>query len=175
MPTVIIPDKICSHCGGTKWVTRFRSGRTDYECKKSILEKQAKYRKNHPEQILLSAKKYRESNREKIKVYTKTYYDKNVNLISEKSKIRNQRPDVKIANLIRIQKYRKQERVQADMSQSQKKASSLLPDYIVKNRIAHAVGIPTSQLDITPKQIEQYRQHLKIHRLCQQVNKQTTI
>lgn len=41
MPTVIIPDKICSHCGGTKW---YINPKTRQElCYQRILESNKRY------------------------------------------------------------------------------------------------------------------------------------
>jgi hypothetical protein len=41
MPTVIIPDKICSHCGETKWYVNQKTGQ--HICYKRILESNKRY------------------------------------------------------------------------------------------------------------------------------------
>ena len=41
MPTVIIPDKICSHCGDTKWYINPKTGQKT--CYKYILESNKRY------------------------------------------------------------------------------------------------------------------------------------
>ena len=50
MATVIIPDKICSHCNGTKWRQRFRTNKkgeiiTTYYCYERYKEALARYHK----------------------------------------------------------------------------------------------------------------------------------
>lgn len=34
MPTINIPDKICPHCGGTRWYKFLQNGYSKYYCKK---------------------------------------------------------------------------------------------------------------------------------------------
>lgn len=56
MPTIDIPDKICSHCGGTKWKTEYRKSAKDpeiktlvYRCSKKGDERNYKWKHNNPE------------------------------------------------------------------------------------------------------------------------------
>ena len=57
MPTIDIPDKICSHCGGTKWKTEYRKKPTKadpdkkvirYRCAKKGDERNYRWKLNHP-------------------------------------------------------------------------------------------------------------------------------
>lgn len=53
MPTVDIPDKICSHCGGTKWKIEMEKRtyhiRTRYRCAKRAQERSCKSLMKNPE------------------------------------------------------------------------------------------------------------------------------
>lgn len=58
MPTVIIPDKICPHCGGNKWRIEYRKKPTKanpdnrairYRCSVQSDERSKKWSINHPE------------------------------------------------------------------------------------------------------------------------------
>jgi hypothetical protein len=55
MPTVIIPDKICSHCGGNKWnieiEKRKYSTRTRYRCSVKGSERYKRWAANHPNKV----------------------------------------------------------------------------------------------------------------------------
>lgn len=72
MPTVIIPDKICPHCGGIEWIEildgRNKIVKIQYRCVVKNRESVKKYRKGHKEVI---NKKARE------KGYHKNRYLKN--------------------------------------------------------------------------------------------------
>jgi hypothetical protein len=60
MPTVIIPDKICSHCGGTKWIiekeNRKYGLRTRYRCAIRASERYKRWTVNHPDKVLYYSK-----------------------------------------------------------------------------------------------------------------------
>jgi hypothetical protein len=67
MPTVDIPNRICSHCGGTRWVVYNRrrklvsgeiSIQIGYKCAKQNLEISDRYRKNHIEKHRKRAREY---------------------------------------------------------------------------------------------------------------------
>jgi hypothetical protein len=56
MPTVDIPDKICPHCGGTKWKIEYEKRpywiRTRYRCAKKSQERLDKWQLKNPEKLL---------------------------------------------------------------------------------------------------------------------------
>jgi len=93
MATIDIPDKICSHCGGIRWVT-FNKTKTlssgekktylSYRCAKKNIESGDKWRKNHLEKYKKTAREYvksrrkidfefAEKEREKIRIYGKVH------------------------------------------------------------------------------------------------------
>ena len=53
MPTIDIPDKICSHCGGTGWKIEYEKRpywiRTRYRCVKQAQERRDRWKLNNPE------------------------------------------------------------------------------------------------------------------------------
>ena len=61
MPTVIIPDKVCSHCKGIKYNIQYQGKYILHRC--IILQKEYKL-------------KYKIKNKEKISQYSKSYYTK---------------------------------------------------------------------------------------------------
>jgi ribosomal protein S27AE len=80
MPTIDIPNKICSHCGGTKWY--FRSSNPNFfECFDKRKEKaKIMYEKNKNNPEFVEKRKnwmynWRQSNKEHVKKY-KNSYDK---------------------------------------------------------------------------------------------------
>lgn len=67
MPTIIIPDKICPHCGGNKWYMYYRKDRnlTDYTCHIKIINNQSNYSKNNRDKRKIIDNKYRLRNLER--------------------------------------------------------------------------------------------------------------
>lgn len=53
MPTIDIPDKICSHCGGTKWKIEYEKRpywiRKRYRCAKQAQERRDRWKLNNSE------------------------------------------------------------------------------------------------------------------------------
>ena len=85
MATLIIPDKICSHCGGNNWIVwdikRKDFISTNYRCVLKDKEAQKKWRENNYEKYRYSIKVSREKNihkyLEKEKILKRNYYLKN--------------------------------------------------------------------------------------------------
>lgn len=98
MPSIILPDRICSHCGGNKWYICYSisKNRTLYRCaarlkinnnryldggKKNIrLAKQRQYTKNHPFSAIdrIRHKRYRDRRRDNLSdVYIKALLSSN--------------------------------------------------------------------------------------------------
>jgi hypothetical protein len=67
MPTVIIPDRICSHCGGTKWnieKEKYKYGiKIRYRCSVRANERNKRWQLNHPDKVLYFSKKRAEIQR----------------------------------------------------------------------------------------------------------------
>lgn len=51
MPTIDIPDKICPHCGGTKWYINSKTGQK--ACYKLIIDSNKRYHKSEQGKIAL--------------------------------------------------------------------------------------------------------------------------
>lgn len=82
MPTVDIPDKICPHCGGTKWYKRKHKKSKNgirYTCSIKVNEQSKKYNKKitkDPEKlkkIKARQKTWEQNNKEKRKLYVDKY------------------------------------------------------------------------------------------------------
>jgi len=73
MPTIDIPDKICPHCGGTKWKIEYEQRpsyiRKRYRCSKKADERSKRWRLNNPE-------KYKEICKNKVVCFTSDSYRK---------------------------------------------------------------------------------------------------
>lgn len=70
MPTIDIPDKICSHCGGTKWYIFTQDSRTKKVCYVLKREGWIKFHKSNPDKH----RTYRKSGyKQKSNKLTNTY------------------------------------------------------------------------------------------------------
>jgi hypothetical protein len=90
MPTVIIPDKICPHCGGDKWFQSSNKSRSKYKDKDKIFiryicfilrtEGINRWKKNNPEKVKAIKKAHKDKDPERTKKlessYKRTYYQK---------------------------------------------------------------------------------------------------
>jgi len=65
MPTIDIPDKICPHCGGTRWYQKMRNGYIINYCNNKRIEATKRYEKNHPEKKTERRHKYYLKHKEK--------------------------------------------------------------------------------------------------------------
>jgi hypothetical protein len=62
MPTLIIPEKICSHCGGNKWY--FAPKNKTYECFIKVSERKMKWQNDNHDRYIRLAKERRHKLRE---------------------------------------------------------------------------------------------------------------
>ena len=136
MPTIDIPDKICSHCGGTLWY--FRQSKSNiYTCYIKRTESSKKlYEKNKNVIEVIEKKKiwmknWRASNKEHVKEYKKIY-DKKTGLESKRRRSRN--------------------------------ASIKLTDYYIRNIINSNLSLSLSKDDIPKDLIDLQRKTLLIKR-----------
>jgi hypothetical protein len=96
MPTVTIPDKICPHCGGNKWMMYTHKHVTkDGQLKEYTLydcyTRRKEYKKTNRNKYIQKAskaskelsKKYYQKNIEKIKIYRKEYRENNKEKVKE--------------------------------------------------------------------------------------------
>lgn len=100
MPTIIIPDKICSHCGGTKWRTIIvkkatkdnpNSQYTRYRCVLKENERVVQWKLNNPSKLKMQRKKYNE--RAKAKGYWST------SEMKQRFRIRDQKRRDELSNI----------------------------------------------------------------------------
>jgi len=73
MPTIIIPDKICSHCGGNKWCFNEKGNR--YQCHIKVLENHKRHYNNNKEKEIQRNLEYKKKNKEKHTAYSKQYFE----------------------------------------------------------------------------------------------------
>lgn len=57
MPTIDIPDKICPHCGGTKWFKFIQGKYTKYDCSIKKEQRLINFKKLNPNKYKLYKKK----------------------------------------------------------------------------------------------------------------------
>jgi hypothetical protein len=151
MPTIDIPDKICSHCGGTLWYYREKQNNY-YSCNKKQKDDRKAYLAT-PEgkaKHLAHVKNYHKRNKEKLAKYQKDFYEKN----KEKYKIYSH-------------KYRQTEKGKAALKRAKNKQSENLTDYYIINSMyvqAYHEGFKIDRKAITPTQIERYRTFIKLQR-----------
>ena len=72
MPTVIIPDKICSHCSGTKWYVNQKTGQ--HICYKRLLESNKRYHTSKAGKAALKRAKQKQSENLTDYYIVNTYY-----------------------------------------------------------------------------------------------------
>ena len=151
MPTIDIPDRICPHCGGTKWKTEYRKKPTKanpekrtirYRCAEKSAEREKRWRLNNLDKI----QEYcRIRSREKDKERTASGYWK-------------------------TPKMRESYRIRA------KRKSETLPDHFVRNMIVQVnnkakSNIKLNSSDIPQKLIDIKRKQLLLTRQLKQLQK----
>jgi hypothetical protein len=82
MPRIIIPDKICSHCGGSRWdvkdyINRAGNLKTSYYCSAKRIENEAKRRLLNHEKIKNYQTNWAKTNYEKCLLASRKSYQKN--------------------------------------------------------------------------------------------------
>ncbi len=151
MPTLIIPDKICSHCGGTEWY--YYKKKNTYCCRNKQKEEQKAYASTPEGKAKLKAgrDKYRLNNKNNEKQHYKDYYAKN-----------------KETYKINSHKYRKTEKGKNALKRAKNKQSENLTDYYIVNtyyiNLYVSEGIKINRKDVTQEQIEIQRKKLLLTR-----------
>jgi len=167
MPTVDIPDKICPHCGGTKWILTHQTYKdkvyTIYMCRIKVDERSKKWNAENKEKRSKKQKKardkvkhtqkYIEENRKRASEYYKKYPEK-VYAHTKNSRLKNPEK-YNFASKLRKKEYVK-----------------TLADYYIKQLIIKytklsSKDIPQELIDLKRKQLQQY----KIIRSQSKINK----
>ena len=167
MPTIDIPDKICLHCGGIRWVTYQRtktlaSGErkayTFYTCSKKGYENGKKWRKTHIEHYRRTAKDY-------VKIKRK---------IDEAFRIkdRERKKDYYQENKERIDNYKKGwiarniEKERAYGRKAAKKGSTNLSSNYLRSLL---IQLGVEKEDITDDILNKYKTYLLTFRQLKQI------
>jgi hypothetical protein len=163
MPTIDIPNKICPHCGGTKWF-EYKAKYKDkiyikYSCLLKVKENHKQFKKNNPDKVKDYRKKSHLKNREyyliKSKNYNIIWYQKNKENVIKQSKKWKQ------SNLEKHKQIRKK---------MDKKASDNLSDRYVKSILCDDTLLKHS--DISQELIELKREQLLLKRQIKQNEKE---
>lgn len=111
MPTVDIPDKICSHCGDTKWY--YLAKRKTYTCIKLLNERNNKWRKSNIDHFREKRRKYFHTKVDKAECYRKARErilknpDK-VRKYEPTEKAKEKRKQYRILNAEKVRKWKKE-------------------------------------------------------------------
>jgi hypothetical protein len=164
MPTIDIPDKICPHCGGTRWCVseqkyKVVSGeirvKKNYRCSKRGMEISEKYRKNNIEKYKKSRREYVKLKRKIDPVFRETKIKRDKLYYKEhKKEIREYRKKWTIENLDKNRGYSKK--------YSKKQSEKLSGYYVTKLLTARSnilkEDIPQELIELKRKQLLLKRQ-----------------
>ena len=169
MPTVIIPDKICPHCGGDKWFQSSNKSRSKYKdkdkrfirymCSIIRIEGINRWKKNNPEKVKAIKKAHRDKDPERYKQLDrsckKRYYQKYTDKLKAKvSKWQMANPErSKEIHTKALKKY------------NRKHVDSLSEQY-VKKLITNYTPLKPS--DINQELVELKRKSIKLQRQLKQ-------
>lgn len=158
MPTVIIPDKICSHCGGTKWFIVYEKYKTKtytfYRCSEKVNEINRVWSAKNKDKRSLTNKK----SKDKVK-HTEAYKEKNKTRAKEwyrlnTERAKNNHKKTKKAN---PEKYKNFER------KKQQEYIKTMHSVYLKELICQHSNIPRS--DVPQELIELKRKQLILTRI----------
>lgn len=181
MPTVDIPDKICPHCGGTRWEVTVRkpSNTFRYRCKKqrteylNVLHKKwrAEGRVNYLTKVREKNRRYYERNKEKISAECKRKRLQNA-IANPRTRVRRKTDEeIRQARNRYNKKYIDSIKGTEKYSQRIKRKDSnkrknMAGSYLRKNLVYHC-GVPKEA--ITEDMLNKYRVYLSSRRLLKQL------
>lgn len=170
MPTIDIPDKICPHCGGIRWVTyqktkTLASGESKtyvfYKCAKKNIETGNKWRKNHIEHHRKTAREYVKEKRKTCEKFRnscldkkKVYYQKN------KEYLDNYRRQWTLSNIEKEREYSRR--------CASKNCVNLSYSYL-RGTLSQYLGIKRENL--SKDSINKYKTYLLAYRQLKQLQK----
>lgn len=169
MPTVIIPDKVCPHCGGTKWRQSSFKSRSKYKdkdkifirymCYVKVTEGINRWKTNNPERVKAIKKTHRNKDPERTKQldssYKRTYYKK----YTDKLKARVSK--WQMANPERVKEIHKN-----SLKRYNRKHVDSLSEKYVKALLTNYTSLKPS--DISQEIVELKRKSLKLQRQLKQ-------
>lgn len=74
MPVIIIPERICKHCGGNKWYTYNGINKITYSCVLRVQETATKNYKENKKKYSETKANWAKNNREKTRLNNRKYY-----------------------------------------------------------------------------------------------------
>ncbi len=158
MPTIDIPDKICPHCGGTKWFVVYQKYKdkvyTIYNCRVKLDERNKKWNLQNREKRLLIYKR----SKDKVR-HTEDYIEKNRKRASEYYK---QNPD-KVKTHAKIARLKYPDRYSGLSKLRKREYVKSLDDVYIKelicryDKLYHA-DIPQDLIELKRKQLLLTRQ-----------------
>jgi len=175
MPRVIIPDRICPHCGGNEWYIfknsircnlKIKEGRSKY--KKSV---KAKDKRKERYRILIQNPEYVKKQKE---IYSKWYLDPK-NKEKRKQRLLNAKlsPNYRENKKKARKAYRSSEKGKIHLKKQRAKMSENLTVEFVKNRFQqdckNLYKMYIDRKTITPEMIDKYRQAIKAKRQLRQL------
>jgi hypothetical protein len=140
MPTVDIPDRVCSHCGGTKWYTDIQKNKNSIRYTCVVLSKE-RSRKNY----LNNTEQYKKKARESEK---RIMQDP-----SRRRKLNESRYKWRKKNPEKVKLYKKK---------SNNRIRKTLQDEYVKRQIVHNTNL--SFKDVPPELVELKRKQISLLR-----------
>lgn len=178
MPTIIIPDKICPHCGGNKWFQSFHKSRSKYKdedkifirymCATKVAEGINKWKTNNPEKIKAFKKTYRDKDPERHKQLESSYKRRYYQKYTDKLKAR-------VSNWQMANPERAKEINKKALKKHNKKCIDNLSEKYLRTLLTNNTSLKYS--DINQELIELKRKSLKLKRqlkqnTCQKQQKQ---
>ena len=146
MATIDIPDRMCSHCGGTRWDVNVLKNK--YYCSKRRLEQDAIRRKNNPAHFNTLSTNHRKNNPDSCKKSAAKSYIKNKAKRLAYHKQHTSKPDIR-------------DRINFNSRKNIEK----LTDHIVKNMIRHQFNNKSIKAcDISEELIELKRKQIILTR-----------
>jgi len=149
MPTIDIPDKICPHCGGTKYYIRYKNGKLH---SKTCHTKMIATKKRNPEDPVKKAirrHKYYLDNKESSKLKSVKWQKENI----DRYKIISNRA---------VAKYQSSKKGELMLYKYEKTKRLILADDYIIRLIIDDTDLKFS--DVTPELIELKRKQLLLHR-----------
>jgi hypothetical protein len=158
MPTIDIPDKICSHCGDIKWdIKYYQNGKIKSTyCSNKRLENEKNRRIKNHDKIYIQQKIWAQKNIDKCREAVKNYHLRNKD--SRASYMKN---------------HMKKPEVRENIKRKVKERIAKLTDGIVRNMIKHQFSkdILIKASEILPELIELKRKQLLLIRKSKQNGK----
>lgn len=185
MAKVIIPERICPHCGGNEWyVTINNKDNSVYRCAKRMKEYSKNRQTYHKEKIKETKRKYYQAHKEELKkkqsVYRHTYPEKiNEEHRNYRAKHRKQvkgyQKKYRDSHKEKEKEYKnlnREKRKPSELKYNRRKRNSLSDSYVkecIRQAIYSGTNVKIDRKSITNEEIEMYRESILIQRKLKQL------